>query len=189
MCCDNFLYGFKGTPPARQAVRLWPSSAAGSAKSPRGSAGWRGDRAKSQAGQRAPRRLRGGGMPSPDGRESCLPVLGAAVVSRGVSSGRLARGSRRVAGRAARRAAARVSGGGWLPGALFGEDFGNAVIGHPGLVAVPEPVHGQAGLDREPAGQRCAIWDGLERACLETGTPSSAAGISTSDCPGRWVLR
>src|SRR6266705_2952763 len=29
--------------------------------------------------------------------------------------------------------------------ALLGEDVGNAVLGHPGPVAVPEPVRGQAG--------------------------------------------
>jgi hypothetical protein len=28
-CCDNFLYGFKGAPPARQAPGRWPRSQAG----------------------------------------------------------------------------------------------------------------------------------------------------------------
>ena len=46
--------------------------------------------------------------------------------------------------------------------ALFGEDLGDAILGHPGLVAVPEPVRGQAGLDGEPAGERCAVWDALD---------------------------
>jgi hypothetical protein len=41
--------------------------------------------------------------------------------------------------------------------ALLGEDLGDAVFGHPCLVAVPEAVHGQAGLDREPAGERRVI--------------------------------
>src|SRR6266702_4710759 len=43
--------------------------------------------------------------------------------------------------------------------ALLGEDLGDAVLGHPGLVAVPKPVRGQARLDREPAGKRCALGD------------------------------
>ena len=41
--------------------------------------------------------------------------------------------------------------------ALLGEDLGDAILGHPGLVAVPEPMRGQAGFDREPARQ----WDVL----------------------------
>jgi hypothetical protein len=46
--------------------------------------------------------------------------------------------------------------------ALFGEDLGDAVLGHPGLVAVPQPAHGQARLDREPAGEGCVVADGLD---------------------------
>jgi hypothetical protein len=46
--------------------------------------------------------------------------------------------------------------------ALFGEDLGDAVFGHPGLVAVPKPVHGQAWLDREPAGDGYVVADGLD---------------------------
>jgi hypothetical protein len=37
--------------------------------------------------------------------------------------------------------------------ALLGEDLGDAFLGHPGLVAVPEAVRGQAGSDGEPAGE------------------------------------
>jgi hypothetical protein len=36
--------------------------------------------------------------------------------------------------------------------ALFGEDLGDAVFGHPGLVAVPDAVRGQGWLDGKPAG-------------------------------------
>jgi hypothetical protein len=44
--------------------------------------------------------------------------------------------------------------------ALFGEDHGDAVFGHPGLVAVPEAVHSQARLDGKPAGEGCVVADG-----------------------------
>jgi hypothetical protein len=44
--------------------------------------------------------------------------------------------------------------GDFVAEALFGQDFGDTVLGHPGLVAVPEPVHGQARPDREPARER-----------------------------------
>jgi hypothetical protein len=54
--------------------------------------------------------------------------------------------------------------GDFVAEALFGEDFGDAVLGHPGLVAVPEPLHSQAWLDREPAGQWPAVRDGLDAA-------------------------
>ena len=46
--------------------------------------------------------------------------------------------------------------------ALLGEDLGDAVLGHPGLVAVPEAMHGQAWLDREPAGDGYVVADGLD---------------------------
>ena len=48
--------------------------------------------------------------------------------------------------------------------ALFGEDLGDAVFGHPGLVAVSEAMQGQAGLDREPAGERRAVGNGVDAA-------------------------
>src|SRR2546425_12729070 len=38
----------------------------------------------------------------------------------------------------------------------------NSAPFHPGLVAVPEPVRGKAGLDREPAGEWGALRDGLD---------------------------
>jgi hypothetical protein len=44
--------------------------------------------------------------------------------------------------------------------ALLGEDLGNAILGHPGLVAVPEAMHGQAWLDRQPADERRVVGDG-----------------------------
>ena len=79
--CDNFLYGFKGTPSARQAGRPRPSSTAGT-RDHRGRAragagtmpkpDWVGrHRADSGAG----------GMPSPAGREPS--GLGAATRSAG----------------------------------------------------------------------------------------------------------
>ena len=37
---------------------------------------------------------------------------------------------------------------------LLGQDLGNAVLGHPRLVAVPQAVRGQPVLDGQPAGQR-----------------------------------
>jgi hypothetical protein len=45
---------------------------------------------------------------------------------------------------------------------LLGEDLRDAILGHPGLVAVPEPVRGEAGPDREPAGERGVFRDGLD---------------------------
>jgi hypothetical protein len=53
--------------------------------------------------------------------------------------------------------------------ALFGEDLGNAIFGHPGLVAVPQAVRGEAGLDREPAGERCVLGDGLDASAAWRG--------------------
>jgi len=52
--------------------------------------------------------------------------------------------------------------GDFVAEALFGEDFRDAVLGHPGLVTVSEAVHGQAGLDREPARERGSVGDGLD---------------------------
>jgi hypothetical protein len=46
--------------------------------------------------------------------------------------------------------------------ALFGEDLGDAVFGHPGLVAVPEPVRGEALLNGQPASQRRVREYGLD---------------------------
>jgi hypothetical protein len=46
--------------------------------------------------------------------------------------------------------------------ALFGEDLGDAVLGHTGLVPVPEAVHGQARLDRQPAGEGYVGADDLD---------------------------
>jgi hypothetical protein len=46
--------------------------------------------------------------------------------------------------------------------ALFGEDFRDAVLGHPSLVAVPEPVRGEAGPDGQPAGEWGVCRDGLD---------------------------
>ncbi len=46
--------------------------------------------------------------------------------------------------------------------ALFGEDLGDSILGHPGLVTVPQAVRGQAGLDRPPASEWRVIWDGLD---------------------------
>jgi hypothetical protein len=46
--------------------------------------------------------------------------------------------------------------------ALLGENLGDAVFGHPGLVAVPEAVQGQAWLDREPAGDGYVVADDLD---------------------------
>ena len=46
--------------------------------------------------------------------------------------------------------------------ALLGEDLGDAVLGHPSLVPVPEPVHSQARLDGKPAGEGCVVADGLD---------------------------
>ena len=45
---------------------------------------------------------------------------------------------------------------------LLGEDLRDAILGHPGLVAVPEPVRGEAAPDREPAGERGVFRDGLD---------------------------
>jgi hypothetical protein len=41
--------------------------------------------------------------------------------------------------------------------ALLGENVRDAVFGHPGTVAVPEPMGGQAGNQRQPGGHRNAI--------------------------------
>jgi hypothetical protein len=49
---------------------------------------------------------------------------------------------------------------------LFGEDLGDGIFGHPGLVAVPKAVRCQAGLDWEPAGERRVVWDGLDAATV-----------------------
>jgi hypothetical protein len=46
-----------------------------------------------------------------------------------------------------------------VPEALLGEDLGDAILGHPGLVTVPQAVRGQAGLDRSPASEWRAIRD------------------------------
>ena len=43
--------------------------------------------------------------------------------------------------------------------ALLGEDLRDAIFGHPGLVAVPEPMRGQTGFDREPARQWGVLQD------------------------------
>jgi len=40
---------------------------------------------------------------------------------------------------------------------LLGEDLGDVIFGHPGLVAMSEAVRGQAGLDWEPAGKRGVV--------------------------------
>ena len=44
---------------------------------------------------------------------------------------------------------------------LLGQDLRDAVLGHPGLVTVSQAMSGQVGLDREPAGERCVLWDYL----------------------------
>jgi hypothetical protein len=44
--------------------------------------------------------------------------------------------------------------GDFVAQALFGQDLGDAVFGHPCLVALAEAVRGEAGLEREPAGQQ-----------------------------------
>ncbi|MGO9217339.1 MAG: hypothetical protein ACLP5E_06130 [Streptosporangiaceae bacterium] len=49
--------------------------------------------------------------------------------------------------------------GDFVAEALLGEDLGDAILGHPCLVAVPGAVHGETGLDREPAGEWCAVRD------------------------------
>jgi hypothetical protein len=69
--------------------------------------------------------------------------------------------------------------------ALFGEDLGDAVFGHPGLVRVPEPVHGQARLDTQPAGEGCVVPDGLDapaaRRCVVSGRVyGGPGGLSSS---------
>ena len=46
--------------------------------------------------------------------------------------------------------------------ALLGQDLGDAVLGHPGLMAVPQAVRGQARLDREPAGEGYVVADDLD---------------------------
>jgi hypothetical protein len=46
--------------------------------------------------------------------------------------------------------------------ALLGEDLGDAVFSHPGLVAVPKSVGRQPEFDRQPAGQGRAVGDGLD---------------------------
>jgi hypothetical protein len=53
--------------------------------------------------------------------------------------------------------------------ASFGEDFGDAVFGHPRLVAVPEPMGRQPGFDGQPAGQRRAGGDGADAAAVRGG--------------------
>src|SRR6266516_988086 len=44
------------------------------------------------------------------------------------------------------------------------EDFADAVFGHPGFVAVAQAVRGEAGPDRQPAGQRSLIGDARDAA-------------------------
>ncbi|HET9895172.1 MAG TPA: hypothetical protein VFQ44_09575 [Streptosporangiaceae bacterium] len=46
----------------------------------------------------------------------------------------------------------------------LGEDLGDAVLGHPGFVAVPKAMRRQSFLDREPAGERSAVRDGANAA-------------------------
>jgi hypothetical protein len=53
--------------------------------------------------------------------------------------------------------------------ALLGEDLGDAILGHPGLVTVPEPVRGQAGLDRKPAAERSVLRDSSDSAACGWG--------------------
>ena len=74
--------------------------------------------------------------------------------------------------------------------ALLGEDLGDAVLGHPGLVAVPEAVHGQAWLDREPAGERYVVADGLDAPAARRGVVrrmGSAGGQAAMGTPGQVV--
>jgi hypothetical protein len=60
--------------------------------------------------------------------------------------------------------------------ALLGEDLGDAVLGHPRLVAVPQAVGGQAELDRQPAGQRGVLGEGPNSTAARGVKPASVAG-------------
>ncbi len=72
--------------------------------------------------------------------------------------------------------------------ALFGEDLGDAVLGHPGLVAVPEPVHGQAWLDRQPAGETYVVVDDLDASAARRRVAhASADGQAAMGRPGQVV--
>ncbi len=80
--CDNFLHGFKGAPPARQAGPRPGRVACGrTRKSSKGIASWReAGTARSRAGWQGTRLLRGGSLPRPYGREPS---------GRGAAAGRL----------------------------------------------------------------------------------------------------
>jgi hypothetical protein len=81
--CDNFLYGFKGTPSARQAGPGPAEVACRDAEvSPRGSASWSRDNHQSRAGEQ-------GDAPTP-GRQHAAPY-GRKPTGRGAAAGRLPR--------------------------------------------------------------------------------------------------
>jgi hypothetical protein len=74
---------------------------------------------------------------------------------------------------------------------LLGEDLRDAILGHPGLVAVPEPVRGEAGPDREPAGDRGVFRDGLDASSSwwNDGLGAGwASGHMATGIPGQTVV-
>jgi hypothetical protein len=68
MCCDNFLYGFKGAPAARRAVPAQADSAQDRDALREFVGGVRVGRQELRGSGGAARRLRGGGLPATYGR-------------------------------------------------------------------------------------------------------------------------
>ena len=64
--------------------------------------------------------------------------------------------------------------------ALLGEDLGDAIFGHPRLVAVPESVRRQAGSQREPAGKWGAFRDRRDAATARRRETGVLVGVGPS---------
>jgi hypothetical protein len=72
--------------------------------------------------------------------------------------------------------------GDFVAEALLGEDFGDAVFGHPGLVAVPQAMRSEAMADGEPAGQRGVVGDDAD--AVAVGWLEVSCGPEREDGPG-----